>query len=300
MRPLAPLERLLERIFERPGARLFHVRVEPVTLARRLERAVDEERRPGPEGPVAPTRFWIGLHPRDYEGLDSTGILVGDLEAAALDHARRRGYRIPERPTVELGTDPATPAGDVHLKVGFADAAFERMAPVAPRMDRTMVHPAGVPGIPAILLRVHERDGRERVVPVDTRAISIGRARDNDLSLDDPLASRHHARIVPRAGHLVLTDLGSTNGTLVNGRAVREAVLGLGDRVAIGGTWLEVVAPTSPARPAGPAGPADAQAAGDAYGDQPPGTGAYETGPHGANSGWADGQPVERGDPWTE
>ena len=64
MRPLAALERFLERLFERPGVRLFDVGVAPATLARRIERAIDQERRAGAEGPVAPTRFEVAVDAR--------------------------------------------------------------------------------------------------------------------------------------------------------------------------------------------------------------------------------------------
>ncbi len=147
--------------------------------------------------------------------------------------------------------DPSTPAGGIHIVAGFADAAFARLAPVVQRIDRTMVHAAALPGAPAALLHVRFRDGTERLVPVDSRPIAIGRARDNDLPLDDPLASRHHARILPRAGRLLLTDLDSMNGTLVNGRAVHEAVLGIGDRVEVGATTVDVVAPPPVPSPEG-------------------------------------------------
>ena len=72
--------------------------------------------------------------------------------------------------------------------------------------------------------------------------MTIGRARDNDLVLNDTRASRHHARLQARSGSLVLTDLDSTNGTLVNGGRVSEVVLGDGDRIEIGDSILVVEA----------------------------------------------------------
>ena len=68
----------------------------------------------------------------------------------------------------------------------------------------------------------------------------IGRAPDNDLVLGDGRVSRHHGRIAGRLGTLVYTDLGSTNGSRVNGEAVIEVVLGPGDRILVGDTTLEV------------------------------------------------------------
>jgi pSer/pThr/pTyr-binding forkhead associated (FHA) protein len=59
------------------------------------------------------------------------------------------------------------------------------------------------------------------------------------------MVSRHHARLAPRGGRLVLVDLGSTNGTRVNGEPVREAVVGPGDRIEVGATRLEIVDPAA-------------------------------------------------------
>ena len=70
--------------------------------------------------------------------------------------------------------------------------------------------------------------------------LTIGRADDNDLVARDGRVSRHHGRIVGRRGTLVYVDLGSTNGSRVNGESVNEVVLGIGDRLEIGDTELVV------------------------------------------------------------
>ena len=81
---------------------------------------------------------------------------------------------------------------------------------------------------------------------LDGRPLTIGRATDVEVVLADPLVSRRHARLSSRGGRLVLADLGSTNGTRVNGERVREAVVGPGDRIEIGATRLEIVAAGTP------------------------------------------------------
>ncbi len=245
MRPFAALERFLERLFERPGARLFASRLEPVTILRRLERTIDQERRPGPDGPVAPTRFRVVLNAADLATLQSADALEDDLAEAALEHARRRGYRIPERPTVAVVSDPAAAPASISIRVAFADASVLRHEP-AVRAERTMVHPVAVPATPVALLHVVEPGGQERMVPVNGSPLRIGRAADNEVAVGDPLISRHHAAITTRSGRLVLTDLNSTNGTRVNGRSVVEAVLGAGDRIEMGGTRIEVTVPGGP------------------------------------------------------
>ena len=73
---------------------------------------------------------------------------------------------------------------------------------------------------------------------MDGGSLTIGRAEDNDLVARDARVSRHHGRIVGRRGTLVYLDLGSTNGSKVNGDAVTEVVLGIDDRLEVGDTIL--------------------------------------------------------------
>lgn len=242
MRPLAALERFLERLFERPTARLLRARLEPVTIVRRLERSIDAERRTADEGQLAPTRFTVQVSATDAAALARLPGLEDDLAAAALDHARRRGYRLRERPTVALVGVASLEPGDLRVLATFPEG---RRIPPEPGTapDRTMAHPLP-PGIaPGTVLRIASPGSARREVALDGRPVTIGRAADADVVVADPLVSRHHARLAGRGGRLVLTDLGSTNGTRVNGEAVREAVVGPGDRVEIGATRLVLVPP---------------------------------------------------------
>jgi hypothetical protein len=245
MRPLAALERFLERLFERPTARLLGAHLEPVTLARRLERAMDEARRVDAAGMLAPTRFSIRVSRADAAGLAGLTTLEEDLADVALNHARRRGYRIPERPTVALIGTPELAPGVVSVTAGFADGRPPPGLPDAlPEMTRVHSLPPAIP--PGALLRISAPGRPPRDIALDGRPLTIGRATDVELVLADPLASRRHARLSSRGGRLVLTDLGSTNGTRVNGEPVREAVVGPGDRIEVGATRLEIVTAGSP------------------------------------------------------
>jgi len=95
------------------------------------------------------------------------------------------------------------------------------------------IRPAAPPPAQA-LLRVTVPGGRDREVRVEARPLTLGRSPDNDLVIEDVRISRHHGRFQTRHGTLVYTDLGSTNGTRVNGIRVDEIVLGPGDRLQVG------------------------------------------------------------------
>jgi|GEM_PF-5517945 len=83
-------------------------------------------------------------------------------------------------------------------------------------------------------------------VVVTGKGIRIGRAKNNDLVLDEPLVSRHHCRIFFKAGRLYLADLGSANGTEVNGQPVQTYNLRIGDRIGIGNSTIKVISDMLP------------------------------------------------------
>jgi pSer/pThr/pTyr-binding forkhead associated (FHA) protein len=112
---------------------------------------------------------------------------------------------------------------------------------------------------PAISLEVREPGRAMRRVPMTGAPMRIGRAPECELVLKDNRASRRHARLAARDGVLVLTDLGSTNGTRVNGNRVTEVVLGAGDRVQIGETSLVVETTGGSAAAQAAGGEADAR-----------------------------------------
>jgi hypothetical protein len=240
MGPLASLERLLERMLERTTARLFGTRLRPIHLQRRIERAMERERRSGVDRIRVPEHYEVHLAPGDLAGLGTPADEVAaGLADAALVFARTRGYRLADRPSVELVADPRIARGDILVATGFDRGMAARTSP-ADVSDRTMVFEGPIVRAPAAILREVRRDGLEREVVLDGTLMTIGRADDNELVLDDARVSRHHARLRARHGMLVLMDLGSRNGVRVNGETVVEVVLGVGDRIEIGDTVLVV------------------------------------------------------------
>ncbi|HEY2291357.1 MAG TPA: sigma 54-interacting transcriptional regulator, partial [Thermoanaerobaculia bacterium] len=75
-----------------------------------------------------------------------------------------------------------------------------------------------------------------RLVPLGPEGLGIGRQAGNGLQVNDAAASRHHCAIEPAEGGFLLRDLGSRQGTFVNGRPVRERLLEDGDLIAVGNT----------------------------------------------------------------
>lgn len=245
MPALAAIERFFERLLERPSARLFRTRLQPVQLQRRIERAMEAERLAATDRTLVPNRFVVRLNPDDLAGFgDMQSSLASELADGALTFARAHHYTLVDRPRVDLLADPRVERTDIVVDARFADPIAGRTAavddPLDPDPTRTRVFTVPRPAVPAAHLVVNGPGSSDRVVPVPGGALRIGRAPDNDLVLGDGRVSRHHGRIGGRLGTLVYTDLGSTNGSRVNGEPVIEVVLGPGDRILVGDTTLEV------------------------------------------------------------
>jgi pSer/pThr/pTyr-binding forkhead associated (FHA) protein len=86
---------------------------------------------------------------------------------------------------------------------------------------------------------VIREDGGERTVPLTSDTVTIGRLADCDVVLKDKGASRKHAQLRLRDGAWVITDLGSTNGTRLNGQTIQSRDVSDGDKITIGTTVIE-------------------------------------------------------------
>ena len=214
---LKRFEERLERLVEGSLTRPFRSNLQPVEIGRRLTREMDLQRRVGPRGRlVAPNVFSVTLSPTDVERFESyVDALVRELAEAAREHADIEGYTL-------LGPVEVDMFESSGLKAGQCDVT----AKVAEGMARSeLILPSG-----------------DRITITETPLV-IGRLPDCDVTLNDPNVSRRHAEIVLEDGVAVLTDLGSTNGTRVNGAPARTVRLQHGDEVYIGSSRLLFEAP---------------------------------------------------------
>src|SRR6478735_4294654 len=122
MPQLTAIERFFERLFERPSARLFRARLQPVQLQRRVERAMESERLTTSDRTLVPNRFVVHLHPGDLAAFgDMTGTLASELADGALAFARAHRYTLVDRPRVDLLADPTIQPSDIRVEARFAD-----------------------------------------------------------------------------------------------------------------------------------------------------------------------------------
>jgi Protein of unknown function (DUF3662)/FHA domain len=207
---LRGFERRLEGMVEGVFARAFRSGLRPVELGRRLTRTMDDERSVDVNGrTIAPNDLIIRWSEEDHDRFADVGeALARELAEAARDHARDKGYVFMGPITVTLDVNP-------HMRTGrFAVEAHFRTGP-------------GGSGAGSLVLG----DGQRFALGEQT--VRIGRLSDCDIVIEDPNASRHHAQVQPDGDGYVLSDLGSTNGTRVNGVSVTRRRLQDGDTVTI-------------------------------------------------------------------
>jgi hypothetical protein len=244
---LSRLEAFLERTFEAPAGRMG-ASLQPVSLAKRLERAMDTGKQVGDAGVIVPNEYELHLHPADYATFEAYRTsLEDDLGHGLLTRARRQHYQLVARPRVRLLADRDVPRRDVRVAARVVDDAGDRVRvqQVAPAptdtvvFNRPIAEPSPGAAPPRAVLLV-QTDGAPAVqFDVGGALITIGRGSDNDVILDDPEVSRHHCQLKLQHGAYSLADLGSRNGSWVNGDQVSEVALGPGDVIRIGSTKIE-------------------------------------------------------------
>jgi hypothetical protein len=241
---MSRVERFFERLVERPSARLFRTRLQPIQVLRRIERAMEAERGADGRRGLVPDQFVVRLHPLDLAGLTPADEVAAELASGALSFARSHAYALRERPRVTLRPDPTRRPGEAEVDATVSPVQ-EAVVGGDGAEGGTRVFEVPVVRAPDVVIEIREPGRAARRIPASGAPIRIGRAPECELVLRDSRASRRHARLMARDGVLILTDLGSTNGTRVNGHRITEVVLGAGDRIEIGETSLVIdAAPT--------------------------------------------------------
>lgn len=212
---LKGFERRLESMVEGVFARVFRSGLRPIEIGRKLVREMDSNRSVDVRGrTIVPNSFTVNVSEEDFDRFAEIGdTLVRELCDAAREHAREEGYSFLGPVTVELVVDDRVRTGEFRVK------------------SRMREGPGGV-GAGSLLLPNNER------YILGDRVVTIGRLPDCDITITDSNVSRHHAEIRPRGDGFVLVDLGSTNGSRVNGVRVTERELLDGDEIALGNTRL--------------------------------------------------------------
>ncbi|MFC6235801.1 FhaA domain-containing protein, partial [Leucobacter soli] len=221
---LDSVERGLERAVNGAFARTFRSGVQPVEIASGLKREldigsviVDRDR------VLAPNRFVIRVSATDGKRLLGMGpSLERELIGVVNKHVGRQGYQLLGEADVELRIDEALHTGVLEIDASQVEGGVAWSA-------------------------VIEVDGAQH--PLRRGTTTVGRGSDADIRLTDTAASRQHLQLIWDGTAGIARDLGSTNGSKIDGQRFREAALAPGTVITIGQTALRFqLVPTRSAR----------------------------------------------------
>lgn len=255
MTVLRAIEQKIEGLFEGVFGRAFRAHVQPVELARKLAKEMDDHRTVSVSRVYVPNEYTVYLAPNDreqFEGYEDA--LIGELQDYLSQHARREEYELLSPPSVSMETDADLSIGEFGIATRMVQREPRKSEPGEPKSQpapgATMIYrpepepepepvavadpePEPVPAAPPAMLRAGAAE-----YPIERGKLVIGRSRECDVRLADPNVSRKHAEIRQDGPNFYVVDLESTNGVEVNGRRVRRARLADRDTILLGSTEL--------------------------------------------------------------
>ncbi len=240
---LRSLEQKIEALFEGVFGRAFRSNVQPVELARRLAKEMDDHRSISVSRVYVPNEYTVYLSGADREQFETyEESLKLELQDYLAEHARRESYALLSSPRVLLETDDDLALGEFGIATRMVQPKGSTEPATAP--GTTMVYQP----VPQATEEVSPEElglGRELVVLTvngqryeigKPRAV-LGRSKECDVQVvADPNVSRRHAELRREGPDYWIVDLESTNGLEVNGRRTRRAKLAHGDTIKLGST----------------------------------------------------------------
>lgn len=260
MRALQHFERRLEGAVEGFFARAFRSGLQPIELAKGVQRYAEDHQHVTSDGVVVPNVFRAQVATKDYERLSTFGeSLPRELAQVVVTTAADRGWqlrgpvkvRIEPSDTVKVGRYTLTARVEVVDLTGRdAPEPARATSPPGPA-DRQHHGPAtagtAAPGSAArsgpgeLAVRVLSGPATGTMVTITGNRVTLGRMSACDVTVADSTVSREHAALVRRGDRWWIVDLGSTNGTTVNGVRAAEQPVGPGDRIVLGDAAVELV-----------------------------------------------------------
>jgi len=256
---LKGIEKRMESLVEGVFGRAFRRQIHPVEIAKGLTKQMDEGRMVSISRTYAPNDFTIHLSEDDTESIQAyQAALREELIQYASTHAENKNYHLMTPPKIRFATEDSLRFGEFGVTAkltGPADGSREKGAPSdtsgQTRIFRTddIASQGGAAaenqGTTAISAADAKRHGlaRERVELVlgdESQALdgrgpwTVGRSYDNDVVVNDPNVSRQHARITRSENGFIVEDLGSTNGTLLDGAPIDRERIEDGDELTFG------------------------------------------------------------------
>jgi hypothetical protein len=205
------LERRLENLVDGATASVFKGRMHPVVIGSKVLRQLDFLAEETPAGPQIPNDLVVSLNPLDVDPETDRAALIAELQAVVTESAKEHGWRIVGKPSIHIKTDAQVPRGVLGCAGTVKPGPLDHWAQLI-------------------------ADDGSAVLDVSLNRTIIGRSLDSDIRIANEQVSRHHALVFRVGGSVKIRDLGSSNGTVVNGATVTNApvLLNPGDNVVLG------------------------------------------------------------------
>lgn len=246
---LRALEQKIEALFEGVFGRAFRAHVQPVELARKLSKEMDDHKNVSVSRVYVPNEYTIYLSPTDreqFEGYENS--LLSELEEYLGEHAKRESYALLTPPRVKLETDDDLVVGEFGIATRMVQPRSGKRAAGEPdevsEPGATMIYKAPPPAEladveedePEVQQKVAVLSWSGRRLRLERRSVVLGRSREADIQIEDANVSRRHAEVRQEGSAYWVVDLDSTNGLEVGGRRVKRAKLEPGSSFTIGST----------------------------------------------------------------
>src|SRR5262249_2224893 len=246
---LRNIEAKIESLFEGVFGRAFRTNVQPVELARKLVKEMEDHRVISVSRLYVPNEYTLYLSPADRaQFADYEESLLSELQDYRAENGRREKSVMLSAPGVLMEPDPDLDVGEF----GIATRRARGPEPPPPEAPAPAVAPGATmvykPKQPVTQAVSPEELGLEREVvtlswdskqqEIDKRRVVIGRSKDCDIQVADPNVSRRHAEIRQGGSASWAAAPPSPNGTEANGRRLKRAKLRSGDTITVGSTQV--------------------------------------------------------------
>jgi len=250
---LRSIETKIEGLFEGVFGRAFRTSVQPIELARKLVKEMDDHRNVSVSRVYVPNEYTVYLSSQDrkqFAGYE--GSLVAELQEYLAEHAQRERYALLGAPVVIVTTDDDLAVGEFGIATRLVEDEASKEPPPPPELPverpaQTMIYRAPTPPVVEAPPPEPEPEPEREVISltvagrqhaITEERVVLGRSRDAGLRISDVNISRKHAEIRQEGDTFWVVDLGSTNGTLVNGKRIDRHRLRDGDRITLGSTEI--------------------------------------------------------------
>lgn len=250
---LSGLEGSLEKYIEGFFRDKFKGRVQPIDMAKRLAREMRDKKRVSVNLVYAPNEYTVYLSGEDWRAVGSLcRALAHELQEYLRQKADEKDFTLVAPPLVSIDQDEDLKPGQIRVSSAFSEAlkTLRELPSQSPEagpgeeFEDTLCYKPSRDTSPVPVVKQEEYfhlfvlDGPQsgRVFQLDGFPVVVGRRESCDIVLADNSISRRHARLEFVNGAWLLTDLGSTNGTFVNGIRVNKKELEPGDAIKFGST----------------------------------------------------------------